>query len=107
MTSISCSPPMSAAFFLTATEGARRLDKAGSREKQHGRIVLIGSITAEKVFPATSVYGATKAAVRHLGKSTGARMGAARDQRQRDPARLFRIRNDRRPVREATPAPPW
>jgi NAD(P)-dependent dehydrogenase (short-subunit alcohol dehydrogenase family) len=38
--------------FLTATEGARRLDKAGSREKQHGRIVLIGSITAEKVFPA-------------------------------------------------------
>src|SRR3546814_11086968 len=55
--------------FLTATEGAKRLDKAGSREKQHGRIVLIGSITAEKVFPATSVYGATKAAVRHLGKA--------------------------------------
>src|SRR3546814_13403300 len=55
--------------FLTATEGARRLDKAGSREKQHGRIVLIGSITAEKIFPATSVYGATKAAVRHLGKA--------------------------------------
>ncbi|MDK2761936.1 MAG: SDR family NAD(P)-dependent oxidoreductase [Sphingopyxis sp.] len=55
--------------FLTATEGARRLDKAGSRERQHGRIVLIGSITAEKIFPATSVYGATKAAVRHLGKA--------------------------------------
>ncbi|WP_033074053.1 SDR family NAD(P)-dependent oxidoreductase [Sphingopyxis sp. MWB1] len=55
--------------FLTATEGARRLDAAGSRERQHGRIVLIGSITADKLFPATSVYGATKAAVRHLGKS--------------------------------------
>ena len=55
--------------FLTATEGARRLDKAGSREKQHGRIILIGSITADKIFPATSVYGATKAAVRHLGRS--------------------------------------
>lgn len=55
--------------FLTVTEGARRLDAAGSREKQHGRIVIIGSITAEKVFPATSVYGATKAAVRHLGKA--------------------------------------
>ena len=55
--------------FLTATEGAKRLDKAGSREQQNGRIVLIGSITAEKVFPATSVYGATKAAVRHLGKA--------------------------------------
>ena len=48
---------------------AKRLDKAGSRDKQHGRIVLIGSITAEKIFPATSVYGATKAAVRHLGKA--------------------------------------
>ncbi len=55
--------------FLTATEGAKRLDAAGSREKQHGRIILIGSITAEKIFPATSVYGATKAAVRHLGRS--------------------------------------
>jgi NAD(P)-dependent dehydrogenase (short-subunit alcohol dehydrogenase family) len=55
--------------FITATEGAKRLDKAGAREKQHGRIVLIGSITADKVFPATSVYGATKAAVRHLGKA--------------------------------------
>ncbi len=55
--------------FLTANEGAKRLDKAGSREKEHGRIVLIGSITAEKIFPATSVYGATKAAVRHLGKA--------------------------------------
>ncbi|MDZ3833613.1 MAG: SDR family NAD(P)-dependent oxidoreductase [Sphingopyxis sp.] len=55
--------------FLTATEGARRLDAAGSRDRQHGRIVIIGSITADKLFPATSVYGATKAAVRHLGKS--------------------------------------
>ncbi len=54
--------------FLTVTEGARRLDAAGSRERQHGRIVIIGSITADKLFPATSVYGATKAAVRHLGR---------------------------------------
>jgi NAD(P)-dependent dehydrogenase (short-subunit alcohol dehydrogenase family) len=55
--------------FLTAREGAKRLDKAGSREKGHGRIILIGSITAEKIYPASSMYGATKAAVRHLGKS--------------------------------------
>lgn len=55
--------------FLTATEGARRLEADGSREKEHGRIVIIGSITAEKAFPATSVYGATKAAARHLGKA--------------------------------------
>ncbi|MBJ7438881.1 MAG: SDR family oxidoreductase [Sphingopyxis sp.] len=55
--------------FLTAREGARRLDKVGSREKGHGRIILIGSITAEKIYPASSMYGATKAAVRHLGRS--------------------------------------
>ena len=55
--------------FLTATEGAKRLDAAGSRDRQNGRIVIIGSITADKVFSATSVYGATKAAVRHLGKA--------------------------------------
>ena len=55
--------------FLAATEGARRLEAAGSRDKENGRIVIIGSITAEKIFPATSVYGATKAAVRHMGKA--------------------------------------
>jgi NAD(P)-dependent dehydrogenase (short-subunit alcohol dehydrogenase family) len=55
--------------FLTVTEGAKRLEAAGSRDKQHGRVVIIGSITAEKIFPATSVYGATKAAVRHMGKA--------------------------------------
>ena len=55
--------------FLTATEGARRLEAARSRDKENGRIVIIGSITAEKIFPATSVYGATKAAVRHMGKA--------------------------------------
>jgi len=55
--------------FLTVTEGARRLEAAGSRERQQGRVVIIGSITADKIFPATSVYGATKAAVRHMGKA--------------------------------------
>ena len=55
--------------FLTAREGAKRLDKAGAREKGHGRIILIGSITAEKIYAASSMYGATKAAVRHLGRS--------------------------------------
>ena len=55
--------------FLTAREGAKRLDKAGSRETGRGRIILIGSITAEKIYAASSMYGATKAAVRHLGRS--------------------------------------
>ncbi|MBU0860205.1 MAG: SDR family oxidoreductase, partial [Alphaproteobacteria bacterium] len=55
--------------FLTAREGAKRLDKAGSRDSGRGRIILIGSITAEKIYAASSMYGATKAAVRHLGRS--------------------------------------
>lgn len=55
--------------FLTAREGARRLIAAGSRDRGHGRIVIIGSITADRIYQATSVYGATKAAVRHLGRS--------------------------------------
>lgn len=55
--------------FLTAREGARRMIAAGSRERGHGRIILIGSITADKIYPASSIYGATKAAVRHLGRS--------------------------------------
>jgi len=55
--------------FLTATEGARRLIAAGSRERQHGRVVIIGSITADRALPAASVYGATKAAARHMAKA--------------------------------------
>jgi len=55
--------------FLTAREGARRMMAAGSRERGHGRIVIIGSITAEKIYPYASIYGATKVAVRHLGRS--------------------------------------
>lgn len=55
--------------FLTAREGARRMIAAGSREREHGRIVIIGSVTADKIYPYASVYGATKAAVRHLGRS--------------------------------------
>ena len=55
--------------FLTAREGARRMIAAGSREREHGRIIIIGSVTADKIYPYASVYGATKAAVRHLGRS--------------------------------------
>src|SRR3546814_2693916 len=67
--SVVCSSDRVRGVFLTGTEGARRLEAGGSREKQHGRVVIIGSITADKIFPATSVYGATKAAVRHMGKA--------------------------------------
>lgn len=54
---------------LTVQEAARRMVAAGSSDKQDGRIIIIGSITADKIFPGAAVYGATKAAVRHLGRS--------------------------------------
>jgi NAD(P)-dependent dehydrogenase (short-subunit alcohol dehydrogenase family) len=55
--------------FLTVREGAKRLEKAGSRDTGRGRVVLIGSITADKVYEGASMYGATKAAIRQLGRS--------------------------------------
>jgi NAD(P)-dependent dehydrogenase (short-subunit alcohol dehydrogenase family) len=55
-------------LFLTAREGARRLIAAGSAESGRGRIVLIGSITADKVYTGTSLYAATKAGVKQLGR---------------------------------------
>lgn len=54
--------------FLTAREGARRMIAAGMRESGRGRIVLIGSITAEMTGQADAAYGASKAAVAHLGR---------------------------------------
>ena len=54
--------------FLTAREGARRLLKGGSREREHGRIVIISSITADVVDPGLSVYSATKVGVVQMGK---------------------------------------
>lgn len=54
--------------FLTAREGARRMIAAGSAERQHGRIVIVSSITATDVAPGLAVYSATKAAVLQMGK---------------------------------------
>lgn len=54
---------------LTAREGARRLIAAGSRERERGRIVLIGSITAEMTGQGETIYCASKAAVAHLGRN--------------------------------------
>ncbi|MEP6870030.1 MAG: SDR family NAD(P)-dependent oxidoreductase [Novosphingobium sp.] len=54
---------------LTAREGARRMIAAGSGESGSGRIVLIGSITAEMTGQGESIYGASKAAVAHLGRN--------------------------------------
>ena len=54
---------------LTAREGARRMIAAGSTENERGRIVLIGSITAEMTGQGETIYSASKAAVAHLGRN--------------------------------------
>lgn len=54
--------------YLVAREGARRMIASGSREKEDGRIVLIGSITAEQNGSGDAAYAATKAGLAHLGR---------------------------------------
>ena len=54
-------------LYLTAREGARRMIAAGFKAHGRGRVVLIGSITAEMTGQGDSAYAATKAAVAHLG----------------------------------------
>lgn len=54
--------------YLTAREGAKRLIAGGSREAENGRIVLIGSITADMTGQGDAAYAASKAAVAHLGR---------------------------------------
>lgn len=64
--------------FLTVREGARRLIADNSKEKQHGRIVITASITANHVSPGVAAYSATKAAVQQMGRVLArdwARMG--------------------------------
>jgi NAD(P)-dependent dehydrogenase (short-subunit alcohol dehydrogenase family) len=54
--------------YLISREGARRLIAAGSREKENGRIVLIGSITAQQNWSGDAMYAATKAGLAHLAR---------------------------------------
>jgi len=54
--------------YLTAREGARRMIAAGFKARGRGRVVLIGSITAELTGQGDSAYAATKAGVAHLGR---------------------------------------
>jgi NAD(P)-dependent dehydrogenase (short-subunit alcohol dehydrogenase family) len=54
---------------LVAREGARRLIAAGSAGSERGRVVLIGSITAERAGMGDSLYAATKAGLAHLGRN--------------------------------------
>lgn len=52
--------------YLIAREGAKRLIAAGSRESGAGRIVLIGSITAQQNGTGDAMYATTKAGIAHL-----------------------------------------
>lgn len=54
--------------FLTVREGARRMMAAGSQQRDHGRIVIISSITATDVTPGLAAYSASKAGVLQLGR---------------------------------------
>jgi NAD(P)-dependent dehydrogenase (short-subunit alcohol dehydrogenase family) len=54
--------------YLVAREGARRMIAAGSRETGSGRVVLIGSITAQQNGSGDAAYAATKAGLAHLGR---------------------------------------
>jgi NAD(P)-dependent dehydrogenase (short-subunit alcohol dehydrogenase family) len=58
--------------YLTAREGARRMIAAGSKASERGRIILIGSITAEMTGQGDSAYAAGKAGVAHLGRQLAA-----------------------------------
>lgn len=55
--------------YLTAREGARHMMSAGVKDTGRGRIILIGSITAQLTGEGDSAYCATKAAVAHLGRN--------------------------------------
>lgn len=55
--------------YLTAREGAKRLIAAGRPASERGRIILIGSVAAHMSTSEDAAYGATKAAVAHLGRN--------------------------------------
>lgn len=57
-----------AGVYLTAREGAKRMIAAGFKDGERGRIVLIGSITAELTAQGDAAYAASKAGVAHLGR---------------------------------------
>ncbi|GAA0304106.1 3-oxoacyl-ACP reductase FabG [Sphingomonas oligophenolica] len=54
--------------YLVAREGARRLIASGSRDREDGRIILIGSVTAGQVHTGDAAYAASKAGIAHLGR---------------------------------------
>lgn len=54
--------------FLVAREGAKRLIASGSKAREHGRMVFIGSITAQQNHTGDAAYAATKIGIAHLAR---------------------------------------
>jgi len=54
--------------YLVAREGARRLIAGGSRARGNGRILFVGSITAEQNHTGDAAYAATKIGIAHLAR---------------------------------------
>ena len=54
--------------YLVAREGARRMIASGSQTREDGRIVLVGSITAQQHGTGDAMYAATKAGLAHLAR---------------------------------------
>jgi NAD(P)-dependent dehydrogenase (short-subunit alcohol dehydrogenase family) len=55
--------------YLVAREAAKRMIAGGSAGRGDGRIVLIGSITAQQTRSGDAAYAATKAAIAQLGRT--------------------------------------
>lgn len=54
--------------YLLVREGAKRMISANVRETQSGRVLIIGSITAQMAGQGDAAYAASKAGVAHLGR---------------------------------------
>ena len=54
--------------YLVIREAAKRLIASGSREKENGRVLITGSITALQHHTGDNAYAATKAGAAHLAK---------------------------------------
>jgi NAD(P)-dependent dehydrogenase (short-subunit alcohol dehydrogenase family) len=55
--------------YLAAREGAKRLIAAGSKQREQGRVVMIGSVTAHMTGQGDAAYCASKAALATLGRN--------------------------------------
>ncbi len=54
--------------FLTVREGVRRLIASGSAARENGRVVVTGSVTADRIYTGSAAYSASKSGVRHMAR---------------------------------------